>query len=223
MKSRVINSVALRVVPVAVWFVTKIWFATCRVKVHGGEHLQASLDAERPIILSFWHYSLVLIFQLMWRYGGVAMVSSSKDGEYIDRYAKCYGLSTVRGSRNRQGIQALKELLRCCREGRNVALVADGSQGPARVAQPGSILLSSRTGNIILPVVWSASRYLAIRSWDKTAFPLPFSRVDVLYGEPISVPPGLNGDGIEEYRLQLEQRLNAMYRQVWGLHNKQEH
>jgi len=223
MKNRWLNMLALKVVPRVVWCVTSLWFASCRVRVIGGEHLQAALDNDKPTILAFWHYSLFLIFQLLSRYGGVAMVSSSKDGDYIARYAECFGLSTVRGSRNRQGVQALKELLRYCRKGFHVALVTDGSQGPARVAQPGSVLLSSRTGNVILPVVWSASRYWAVRSWDRTAFPWPFSRVDVIYGETIEVPPALDGEALEEYRLLLETRLNHMYEQAWALHDKRQH
>lgn len=218
-----LDSLAVKVVPVVAWLVTRLWFSTCRVKVHGGEHLQRVLTDDRPGILTFWHYSLVLIINLMWRYGGVAMVSSSKDGEYIANYLKCYGLSAARGSRNRQSTQALKELLRHCREGKNAVLVADGSQGPARVAQAGSILLASRTGNPILPMLWSASRYLTFRSWDRTAIPWPFAKVDVLYGEPIEVPTGLDGDGLEQYRLLLEERLNELYRQVWGFQGKKEH
>jgi len=223
MKSKVLDSLAIKVVPFVAWLVTRIWFATCRVKVHGGEHLQGLLVADRPGIVTFWHYSLAPIAYFIGRYGGVAMVSSSKDGEYIARYLKCFGISAVRGSRNRQGTRALKELLRLCREGKNVALVADGSQGPARVAQPGAILLASRTGHPILPILWSASRCLTFRSWDRTAIPWPFSRVDVLYGEPIGVPAGLDGEGIEQYRLLLDERLNDMYRQVWAFHDKQEH
>lgn len=223
MKSKVLDSLAIKVVPFVAWLVTRIWFATCRVKVHGSEHLQGLLVADRPGIVTFWHYSLAPIAHFIGRYGGVAMVSSSKDGEYIARYLKCFGISAVRGSRNRQGSRALKELLRLCREGKNVALVADGSQGPARVAQPGAILLASRTGHPILPILWSASRCLTFRSWDRTAIPWPFSRVDVLYGEPIGVPAGLDGEGIEQYRLLLDERLNDMYRQVWAFHDKQEH
>ena len=223
MKSKVLDSLAIKVVPGIAWFITRLWFGTCRVKVHGGEHLQGVLVADRPGIVTFWHYSLVPIAHFIGRYGGVAMVSSSKDGEYIARFLKCFGISAVRGSRNRQGTQALKELLRHCKSGKNAALVADGSQGPARVAQPGSILLASRTGHPILPMLWSASRYLAFRSWDRTAIPWPFSRIDVLYGEPIEVPAGLDGEGIEQYRLLLDQRMNDMYRQVWAFQNKQEH
>jgi len=223
MKDGVLNRMGLRVIPSLVWLLTSIWFATCRVRVHGGEHLQATLAGNRTTILTFWHYSLLLVFPLMRRFRGVAMVSSSRDGDYIARYAECYGLETVRGSRNRQGIQALKELIRHCRQGRNTALVADGSQGPPLVAQPGSILLASRTGNPVLPVVWAASRYLAISSWDRTAFPWPFSRVDVFYGEPVAVPSELHSEGIEEYRQLLEDRLNRLYRQAWSLHGREQH
>ena len=153
----------------------------------------------------------------------MVMVSSSRDGEYIARLAHHFRFSTVRGSSNRKGVQALKDLIKATRSGSNTAMVADGSQGPPRVAQPGSILLASRSGAPIVPMAWSASRYLAIRSWDRTAFPKPFARVDFFVGEPLAVPPEIKGDGIEEYRLLLEERLNRLYREAWELHGRGAH
>ena len=151
------------------------------------------------------------------------MVSASRDGEYIARLAEEFGFSTARGSRNNRGAQALKDLLKLAAAGESTAIVADGSQGPPRIAQPGAILLASRTGVPVLPVMWSASRYLAFRSWDRTAVPKPFSRVDFFYGEPLSVPADLKSEGIEEYRLILENRLNALYREAWRLHGREGH
>lgn len=223
MKDGLLYRVSLKVVPTAIWLVSKMWFATCRVREHGGEHRQSVTGGNRQVIATFWHYSLLVVFQLAREFSGVAMVSSSRDGEYIARFAQLCGFSAVRGSRNKQGVQALKELLTSCRAGRNTALVADGSQGPARVAQPGSILLASRTGIPILPVAWSASRYMTIRSWDRTAFPKPFATVDFIYGEPLLVPPGLKSEGIEEYRLLLENRLNALYEEMWAIYGRKEH
>lgn len=223
MKDGLLRNISVRVIPATVWFLTRLLFATYRVREHGREQLQAVVDSKRQAVCTFWHYSILVIFPLMRKHSGVAMVSSSSDGEYIARLAEHYGFSTVRGSRNRQGIAALKELIRSCREGRNAALVADGSQGPARIAQPGAVLLASRTEMPILPVVWSASNFLAVRSWDRTAFPWPFSTVDVMYGEPIEVPADLRGEALEEYRLLLENRLNTMYRQMWSLHGVTEH
>jgi hypothetical protein len=187
------------------------------------EYRQATFDSNRPVIASFWHYSLLGIFQLAQKYSAAIMVSSSRDGEYIARFAELCGFPAVRGSRNRRGMQALKDLMRFCKSGHNTALVADGSQGPPRVAQPGAILLASRTGVPILPVAWAASSYISIRSWDKTSFPKPFSTVDIICGEPIEVPPDLKGEGIEEYRLLLEKRLNSIYEEVWAMHGKTEH
>lgn len=223
MNDGILYRVSLKVVPAAIWLVSKLWFATCRVREHGRERRQSVTGGNKQVIATFWHYSLLVVFQLAREFSGVAMVSSSRDGEYIARFARLCGFSAVRGSRNKQGVQALKELLKSCKEGRNTALVADGSQGPARVAQPGSILLASRAGIPILPVAWSASRYITIRSWDRTAFPKPFATVDFVYGEPIEVPPGLKSEGIEEYRLLLENRLNALYEEMWAIHGKKEH
>lgn len=223
MKDGLLFNVSLKIIPPALGLMSRIWFATCRVRVHGGEHRRSTVDSNKQVIATFWHYSILGVFQLLRNYPGVVMVSSSKDGEYIARLVESFGVRTVRGSRNKHGVQALKDLIRLARSGENTGLVADGSQGPSRIAQPGSILLASRTGIPILPMAWAASRYLAIRSWDKTAFPKPFSTVDFIYGEPIEVPPGLKSEGIEEYRLLLEQRLNGLYEDMWTLHGRKAH
>ena len=103
------------------------------------------------------------------------------------------------------------------------AIVADGSQGPRRIVQPGAILLAARTGVPIVPMVFAASSYFTIRSWDRTIIPKPFSRIDFYYGEPIFVSAKLKPEEIEEHRLDLEQRLNDIYVKAWGRYEKIEH
>lgn len=223
MKDGLLLKISLRVVPFLVGWLSRLWFATCKVRVHGTEHRLNTLDSNKQVIVTFWHYSLLGAFQLLKHYDGVAMVSSSKDGDYIARLVENFGFSTVRGSRNNHGVQALKDLIRVTRKGENTAIVADGSQGPARVLQPGSILLSSRTGIPILPVAWGASKYVTIPSWDRTAFPKPFSTVDFVFGEPLAVPSGIKGEVLEEYRLLLEDRLNTLYKEMWGKHSVDQH
>jgi lysophospholipid acyltransferase (LPLAT)-like uncharacterized protein len=218
-----VYQLSLRVVPALLSWLMRAWFGTCRVHIHGEENLQKILAAGKPTIATFWHYSLLMIFYQMRHYSGVAMVSSSRDGEYIARLAERLGLATVRGSRNRKGVQALKDMLKAVQSGSNAAIVADGSQGPPMIAQPGAILLASRSGVAILPMGWAASRYLTIRSWDRTVIPKLFSRVDFMFGEPLCVPPDLKNEGIEEYRLKLEQRLNDLYGKVWGMQGRTAH
>ena len=223
MKRDLLFQISLKVVPALINWLTRLVFFTCRVRLHGTGYREDTVGKGQQVIGTFWHYSILGVFQVMKKYSGVAMVSSSKDGEYIARLAEGVGFSTVRGSRNNQGVQALKDLIRVARAGENIAIVADGSQGPARVLQPGSILLSSRTGVPILPMAWGASRYMTIRSWDRTAFPKPFSTVDFVFGEPLLVPKGIKGDEIDKWRLVLEDRLNSLYEKVWLEHGRSEH
>ena len=223
MTEGVLNSLLLRVVPPSLALIMRVWFLTCRVTVHNPENWLNPKQTARPIIASFWHYSIIFIFYHMRKYSATVMVSASRDGEYIARLAHELNFSTARGSRNNKGVEALKGILRAIRNGDSGAVVADGSQGPPRIAQPGAILLASRTGAPIYPMVWSASRYYTVRSWDRTVIPKPFARIDYYYGEPLVVPAELKADGIEEYRLLLEQRLNELYLKAWGSYNKIEH
>ncbi|OKY75949.1 MAG: hypothetical protein BM485_06340 [Desulfobulbaceae bacterium DB1] len=198
-------------------------FATCRVTRHGHEHFRHLIAGNKPFIVSFWHYGVIYIVHHARHVPFVAMVSASKDGEYIARILEGKGFSTVRGSRNKGAIGAMKGLMREMRNGKTVVLVADGSQGPARKAQAGTILLASRTGAPILPVGWAASRYKSFRSWDRTAIPLPFSRVALCYGRPFFVPLELDNAGLEEYRLKLERALDDIYEKSWEEFGRKEH
>lgn len=223
MKDGVVYRLSLRVIPFVFVWLLRAWFSTCRLRVHGGEHMDRAKAAGIPVIGSFWHYAVLYVLYFFRNESGVAMVSASRDGEYISRIVEKLGNATVRGSRKKGGMQAIVKLIRAVREGRNAILVADGSQGPARIVQAGCLLLASKTGAPVLPLLWSCSRYKRFGSWDGTALPLPFSRIDFFYGEPLPVPPNLEEGQLEEYRLTLEQRLNDLYAQAWGLYGKTEH
>jgi lysophospholipid acyltransferase (LPLAT)-like uncharacterized protein len=197
---------------------------TCRVEVTGSGNLEEFDRSGKPFILATWHYGLLPGIQQYRGRKWVAMISASKDGEYISRILESINFETVRGSRSRGGIGALKRMVVAVRErGRNAAIVADGSQGPAMKVQAGAVLLASKTGAPVVPFTVGADRYISFRSWDRTILPKPFSRVIIQWGEPLVVPPGLKADGIEEFRLKLEERLNDEYREVWGRFGKEEH
>ncbi len=215
------NNLLLRAVPPCLALIMRLWFATCRLTVHNSEVVEG--DSQKPVIASFWHYSIIYLFYHVRKRSATVMVSASKDGEYIARLARQFGFDTARGSRNNKGVGALKGILRAVRRGSNAAIVADGSQGPVMKAQPGAILVASRTGAVIIPMAWSASSHFVIHSWDRTAIPYPFSRINMLYGDPLSVPRGLDAQGLEIHRVLLEKSLNDLYKKAWIIHNKKNH
>ncbi len=223
-KKGFVNSLLLSIVTTATVWLMRFWFGSCRVIVHGEENFYTEEEAEeKTIVATFWHYSIVFIIYYLRNYSATALVSTSGDGEYIARLVQKLGFKTARGSRNRGGTQALKALVRVVREGGNCAIVADGSQGPPRIAQPGSILLASKSGGPVVPLVWSASSYFTVNSWDRMAIPKPFSRVDFFFGEAFYVPANLAKKELLEYQQKLEDKLNGLYDEAWKIYGKTEH
>ncbi len=211
------SRISLVVVPFLYLAITRVLFATYREEVRGDEHYQRLRASGQQFIICFWHYSLLYVIRRIGGQDWVAMVSASDDAEYISRTLNRLGHATVRGSRNRGGLSALKELItQVRRHGKKAAIVADGSQGPALEVQAGVILLASKTGIPILPLTWGADRCWAFRSWDRTALAKPFARLALCFGEPLTVPDDLSSEDLEEYRLQLERQMLGLYAEAWG-------
>jgi len=213
---------SLTLFPTVYYLWSRCWLSTCRLTVRGQEHLKA-VQERGGVIAPFWHYSIVYLFYHLYGYGGAVLVSASRDGEYVARTAERFGLEAIRGSSNRQGVQALKKLLRALKAGKHLGIVGDGSQGPARILQPGAVFLASKTGAPILPIVWAADRYITFNSWDLTVLPQLFSRIVLRYGKPIQVPPDLDAAGIEAHRLRVETEMNRIYDEVWAEFGKKDH
>jgi len=198
-----------------VYVLVRVWFFTCRVKVRGDDSFREYVQTGNAIIGAFWHYSIVFILYHFRMFRAAAMVSASKDGEYIARLLLLMGSTPVRGSSHRGGVKALLAMVELLRQGHNGAIVADGSQGPARQAQAGCILMASKSGLPIFPIAWAARRVLIFNSWDRTAVPLPFTTIVVRHGEPLWVEPGIGAHQVEACRLELEGRLNRLYEAAW--------
>ncbi|WP_339136284.1 MAG: lysophospholipid acyltransferase family protein [Candidatus Electrothrix sp. GW3-4] len=205
---------SLAVVPRLYVSLTALWFGTCPVQIRGQENLDKVLE-QGAAVVPFWHYSVFYMLYHLRQYPGVAMVSASKDGEYIARVAGLLGFETVRGSANRFGVRALKGMVDHVKQGKNAGIVADGSQGPALKMQPGAIMLAAKSGSPIMPVVWATKRYKAFNSWDHSVIPKPFSPLILQYGDLIYVEPKLTSVRVEEYRQQVETAMYRMYQDLW--------
>jgi lysophospholipid acyltransferase (LPLAT)-like uncharacterized protein len=138
------------------------------------------------------------------------MISQHRDGEFIARAVRQFGIESVRGSTTRGGLSALRGMIRVFRSGANLAITPDGPQGPKHVVQIGVIELARQTGAPILPVTYSASRKKVFGSWDHFIVPLPFCRVAYLWGEPLLVPGDADKEGMEECRRLLQERMRKI-------------
>lgn len=184
--------------------------STLRWRVEGLEHYDAILRSGRQPVMGFWHGRIVTATYYFRRRGIVVITSENFDGEWIARIIERFGYGTARGSTTRGARKATMQLMRALRSGHPAGFTLDGPKGPARVAQPGAVWLAGATGNPVLPFHLEASAHWTVSSWDRTQIPKPFSTVALVVGEPMDVPAGLAGDGLEQARQALEARLTGL-------------
>ena len=193
------------------------FLATCKVELVPHPEAAKLIEARGPAIFSSWHCHLLCTLHYFRYFNsplpGVLMASPSRDGEFIAEITRKWGYLVFSGSRQKGGVQSLQKMAVHLRQGRCAGLVADGSRGPARVAQKGVIFLAREGQAPILPLAVAHSRKITFNTWDHFEFPLPLSRVAVLAGEPLWVRPEDRGPLLEVRRRELETRLNLLFDQ----------
>jgi hypothetical protein len=162
--------------------------STARFSTEGEHNYRAEWDAGRPVIFTLWHGRLIPLSWYHRTWNLVTLISASADGEYIARLVSRWGYDVVRGSSSRGGGPALRNLVRFVREGRSIAVTPDGPRGPREKLKPGVLTAAQLTGCALLPVAAGASRSWWFEGWDRFMVPKPFTRIHVVYGEPVPVP-----------------------------------
>jgi lysophospholipid acyltransferase (LPLAT)-like uncharacterized protein len=191
----------------------ELWLASCRFTVVEQDAIRHLLDSGHPAIIALWHASLIYTLFCFRHHFGVIMVSGSSDGEWVARSLNTWGQIPIRGSRHKGGLRAIREMARIMQEQECIAgIVADGSKGPAQIAQKGAVVLARETGAPMVPTGLAARPAFRFNSWDRTILPFPGSKVVMVYGRPISVPPDARGIQVEEFRRNLEDSMNEATR-----------
>ncbi len=197
------------------------YLRTCAPDLIIGPEVKNLLLSGRPVIYTVWHCHLLFPLYYVRRYYPqlppvVVMASPSRDGEFIGEVARGLGFTVCFGSRRKGGVKALKQMAEYFRRGYSCGIIADGSRGPARVAQSGPLYLARETQAPLVPLVVASRRKITFNTWDRFELPLPFSRIAVLVGEPLYVQPGDRGRLLEDRRRELETRLNLLFDQNRG-------
>ena len=172
-----------------------------------------AVNTARGVIGLAWHNRLLFFAPSMprpIRKCTMAVVSASRDGQYIADFIKQFGVGSLRGSSSRRGANALLGAIHAINEKKNVVFTPDGPRGPRYVLKPGPIMLACKCGAPILPVALNASRYWQIKSWDGFQIPKPGAKLTMIIGEPIHIPADLDADGIEKWRKIVETSMNSI-------------
>lgn len=192
--------------------VFRLLFATTRIEILASRPGISPYEdsGAQKYLYCIWHDSILGPI-----FGGrcvqmAALVSRHGDGSYVADALECVGITPIRGSSSRGGAAALREMLDAARQ-MDISIATDGPRGPRRTVKDGIVYLASQTGRPIVPTAFSARRGWRVQGrWTDLLIPKPFTKIWLLGGEPIVVPPGLSRDQLTRYREQVQQAMDEL-------------
>jgi lysophospholipid acyltransferase (LPLAT)-like uncharacterized protein len=194
-----------RVAVVIAWWLVRLLWRTCRIThVAGLEQARQAVRDAKSLIPVFWHQHLLFggraVLDL--RSAGLKagfLISPSVDGTAPAMLVEKVGGVAIRGSSTHTGARALRDFYETVvKQQVSPALTPDGPKGPLHEFKPGAIVLAQITGRPILPIAVAASAKYTFPTWDAFELPLPFSRIAIVYGEPVSIRRGMTADALPE-------------------------
>lgn len=185
---------------------------TLRFSQEGLEPCLRLRSQGKNVVAAFWHDELFPLIHLHRRQGIVAVVSQSRDGEFLSQIMTRFGFKLARGSSRRGGAAALIAAKAAMREqGADVVFTVDGPRGPRHKVKAGAIYLAAKSGAPLVPIRVFMSRSLVFRkTWDQFQLPWPGARCRAVYGQPYQILAEQSAESLQAECLRLEQILNSM-------------
>ena len=176
--------------------------------------MQALLDEGQPFVLVFWHGSMTYPWWRLRFHRAAALVSQSKDGQLLANLLKSWGYHVLRGSSSRGSKEAMTAMRDAVRDGFVLCVTPDGPRGPYHEMKMGAVRVAQTMAVPLVMVSVGYRRFRHLRSWDRFEVPFPFTRARVIYSDPIVIDPELQGEALDEKRLELEKMMLAQYREA---------
>ncbi|MCX7798357.1 MAG: lysophospholipid acyltransferase family protein [Melioribacter sp.] len=191
-----------------------ILLKTCKITIHNQKMLQNLIQKKSNFIVVFWHGLMITGWYLHKDLNCAALVSKSKDGDLLANALKKWGYKVIRGSSHIGGSEALEDMIDLLNKKYSLALTPDGPTGPIYKMKAGAVVAAKKTGVPLLLLGIYNKRKIILNSWDKFEIPLPFSRIEVLYSEPIYINKDLDYNETSKMILYCENKLNKLQKDV---------
>lgn len=169
--------------------VLRLLLTTCRFEIIGLSQFLEKASGGR-VILALWHNRLLILPEILHKNvpQGIfrAVISNSRDGELLAILAKSYRQGrTLRVPHNSRQ-KALQEIISYLRHSQEVLVITpDGPRGPSNKLKPGVSVAARASSACVVPFTWTASRFWQLKTWDRLLIPKPFSKIKVVFSEPL--------------------------------------
>ena len=173
-------------------FYAELLWKTCKIEIEGWELVEDIQTGETPFIVAAWHGQTHLLyptFKGRLDLSRLAMpVVDDRRQAVLKVFARVVGAQTfpmISSDTTLAGARGMVALMQALKTGKFGYIAPDGPDGPPRVAKEGIAFLAARLNAWLLPIGAFCRVCLHIRRWDRYSLPLPFSRIRVVFGQPI--------------------------------------
>lgn len=167
-------------------------------------------EPKGPALFALWHGKTLPLFYWAQHRKVCFMPIETWRGDTMAYLAKRYGYRTIRTKERGTPLERSKSLFKlknALMSGFDIGIAVDGPPKPLinRKAKPGILSLSRITGAPIVPVdIKMKSKIILFFRWDKYEIPLPWSEVEINFGEPFLPDESTTAEELEEKIHQVE-------------------
>ena len=173
------------------------------------------LDSENNnYIMAFWHGTMLLPWYLHGKPNCAALISKSKDGDLLAKILKHWNYNVVRGSSSTGGDIALAIIIDFAKNDYSVTITPDGPRGPAHKFKAGAVIAAKKSGVPLILAGIGYQKSKVLSNWDKFEVPHFFSKVKIIYSEPIFIEANLSYEETSNKIIDCENKLNELQREA---------
>ncbi|PKL84176.1 MAG: hypothetical protein CVV24_00995 [Ignavibacteriae bacterium HGW-Ignavibacteriae-3] len=191
-------------------FAIRLLIKTLRISVVNGENITQAAKDNNNFVCAFWHGSMMIGWYIHRQNNAAALVSMSRDGDVLAAILEKWKYNVLRGSSSTGGNDALTGMVLLLREGYTLAITPDGPRGPIYKMKAGAIISAKRSNVPLYLVGIGIKKKIKLKSWDHFEIPFPFSRVLVIYSDPILMDENLSYEETNQKIINCETLLNKL-------------
>jgi lysophospholipid acyltransferase (LPLAT)-like uncharacterized protein len=135
---------------------------------------------DRAIIM-FWHGDMLAGWYSVRKRRPIALVSRSKDGNYLAAVLQHWGYQLSRGSSKKSGMEALTNAMQTLstHDRDTLVITPDGPRGPRHEYKRGAFIAACELELPLFHLHLDYTSRKTLKSWDKFELPMPFSKVSI--------------------------------------------
>ncbi len=158
---------------------------TCKIDIKGYEHIEQNPSH----IIAVWH-----------RNGTCYWITRKTGKGYVELAHPIWkmlypilvmrwsGAKVILGSTGHSGRDAANRIVKELKDGKSTAIAVDGPSGPIFKVKKGVLHMSEQSQRPIIPIVITGNHFFQLNhNWDKKRVPFPYSKIQIIFKDPIQV------------------------------------